>query len=392
MPLPASTPSAPATDATAPNSWLRQWRRRTSALVLALVGWGASQPAALALRFDFVCGTDPSCASLNSNAYAGFQAAANRWSSIFFDPITVKLSIGFESMAPNILGGTYHTENFLTYSDFRTALGLDRQSSNDNQAFASLPSGSTFPLLINRTANNPAGVGSATPYVDNDGDVNNFTINISTANLKAIGVSPDYGTDASALDGEISFNSLFNWDFNPDNGISSGSYDFVAVATHEIGHVLGFLSGVDILDYNSPDGTTYYNDDQFYYVNPLDLYRYSAQSLASGVIDWTADSRAKYFSIDAGISSLGGFSTGATHGDGRQASHWKDNLGLGLLDPTLASGEIGQISALDRLAFDVIGYDTLSRVPAPLPLLGGSAALLWSRRLRERRAGGQRPS
>jgi hypothetical protein len=294
-------------------------------------------------------------------------------------------------MASGVLGGAVHTENFMTYSGFRTALGLDRQSSSDNQAFASLPTGSTIPLLINRTANNPAGVGSATPYVDNDGDQNNFFINLSTANVKAIGIIPDYGTDSTALDGEISFNSTFSWDFNPDNGISSGSFDFVAVATHEIGHALGFLSGVDVLDQNSPNGTTYYNDNQFTHVSPLDLYRYSAQSRASGVIDWTADSRTKYFSIDAGLSSLGGFSTGRFHGDGRQASHWKDNLGLGLLDPTLASGEIGQISALDRLAFDVIGYDTLSRVPAPLPLLGGSTALLWSRRLRQRRAQGRRP-
>lgn len=352
---------------------------------------GGSQPAAQALRFEFVCGSDPSCASLNSNAYAGFQAAANRWSSILFDPITVKLGVGFETMASGVLGGAVHTENFMTYSGFRTALGLDRQSSSDNQAFASLPTGSTIPLLINRTANNPAGVGSATPYVDNDGDQNNFFINLSTANVKAIGIIPDYGTDSTALDGEISFNSTFSWDFNPDNGISSGSFDFVAVATHEIGHALGFLSGVDVLDQNSPNGTTYYNDNQFTHVSPLDLYRYSAQSRASGVIDWTADSRTKYFSIDAGLSSLGGFSTGRFHGDGRQASHWKDNLGLGLLDPTLASGEIGQISALDRLAFDVIGYDTLSRVPAPLPLLGGSTALLWSRRLRQRRAQGRRP-
>jgi hypothetical protein len=392
MSQPVSKPSATASDGIAARPWLRQWRRRTPALLIGLVGWGVSQPQALALQFEFVCGSDPSCASLNSNAYAGFQAAANRWSSILFDPITVKLSIGFEAMAPNILGGTTHTENYISYSGFRIALNLDRQSSNDIQAVASLPTGSTIPLLINRTANNPAGVGSVTPYIDNDGDSNNYFINISTANLKAIGVSPAYGTDLTALDGEISFNSSFSWDFNPDNGISSGTYDFVAVAAHEIGHAMGFISGVDVLDYNSPYGSTYFNDNQFTSVSPLDLYRYSAQSFASGVIDWTADNRSKYFSIDAGLSSLAGFSTGVNRGDGRQASHWKDNLALGLLDPTLASGEIGQISALDRLAFDVIGYDTLSGVPAPLPLLGGSAALLWSRRLRRRRAQGHPPN
>ena len=58
------------------------------------------------------------------------------------------------------------------------------------------------------------------------------------------------------------------------------------------------------------------------------------------------------------------FSTGRLNGDGRQASHWKDNLGLGILDPTFAPGELGMVTPLDVRAFDVIGYD-LVVVPEP---------------------------
>jgi hypothetical protein len=67
---------------------------------------------------------------------------------------------------------------------------------------------------------------------------------------------------------------------------------------------------------------------------------------------------------------LGKFSTGVFNGDGRQASHWKDNLTLGIMDPTLAPGELAVIRPLDLKAMDVIGY-----TPAPVPE-PGSAMLL----------------
>ena len=50
----------------------------------------------------------------------------------------------------------------------------------------------------------------------------------------------------------------------------------MGLAAHEIGHALGFMSGVDILDGNSSAGS--YADSQFTYVNPLDLFRYSTHS------------------------------------------------------------------------------------------------------------------
>jgi len=31
------------------------------------------------------------------------------------------------------------------------------------------------------------------------------------------------------------------------------------------------------------------------------------------------------------------YATGINFGDGRQASHWKDNLAIGLMDPTAAT-------------------------------------------------------
>ena len=135
-----------------------------------------------------------------------------------------------------------------------------------------------------------------------------------------------------------------------------------------------FTSGVDILDGNSPPTRGPFPDSAFTYVNTLDLFRYSADSKNAGGIDWTADTRDKYFSLDRGATNIALLSTGVTFGDGRQASHWKDNLGLGIMDPTAAPGEKLAISENDLRAFDVIGWNRSSinatAVPEPADFIG----------------------
>lgn len=329
-----------------------------AAIVLAV---GAPAEAALTFNFTFTGGT-------SVTAQNAFIAAGNRWANLFTDDVSIDLTVGTAALAPNILGQARSRQVNFGYNAFTAALAADITSPSDVTAVANLPfanNGPGFDLLINGTSDNPSGPASPAPYIDNDNGANNNSIWLTTANAKALGLNAGAGNVGGCIgncDAFIQFNSNFAFDFDPDNGIGAGLYDFVGVATHEIGHALGFISGVDILDQNFGP----FSDNAFTFVTSLDLFRYSSLSAANDVIDWTADNRAKYFSIDGGATAIAGFSTGISQGDGRQASHWKDGLGLGIMDPTVSTGELLAISDNDKLAFDVIGWN-LARQQAPIP-------------------------
>lgn len=306
----------------------------------------------------------------SAQAQTAFQDAANFWSSALSDSVVIDLTVGTGALGSGILGSTGAVTTSYYYSGVKSALTSNATSALDATAVANLPSGSSFSVYINRTSDNPNGSGSATPYVDSAG-LNNEVITMTNANAKALGLTPTTGTVTGCIgdcDGFIKFSTGFTYDFDRGNGITAGTYDFFGLAVHEIGHALGFISGVDILDINSPGTGGPFLANQFIFVSPLDLYRCSTGSVNAGAdLDWTADTRAKSFSVDGCATSLAPFSTGKVHGDGRQASHWKDNLGLGILDPTADVGELLLVTALDLKGMDAIGWE-LQEVPEPATL------------------------
>jgi len=309
---------------------------KTLGLVAALA---ATAPARANISFNLI----PD-AGTPQYAIDGFTAAANLWTYALADNITVNIEIGFASLSPGVIGETGSAFFEGSYSLVKRALQTHRTSSDDFSSYAALQPGTSYSRLINHTSNNPNGPNSATPYVDTMNRVG-----LTTANAKVLGlVAP-----SSSLDAVIRFSSNFSFDFSHGPIINPTQYDFVGAAAHEIGHVLGFVSGVDDIDTANgayPGGT--------FSSNLIDLFRYSADSLAAGAgyTDYTADTRDKYFSADGGATPIALFSDGVIYGDGNQASHWKDGLDFGIMDPTAALGERLDIGINDLRAFDVMGY------------------------------------
>ncbi len=82
----------------------------------------------------------------------------------------------------------------------------------------------------------------------------------------------------------------------------------------------------------------HFPDNLFTYLSPLDFTRFSTASQTAGAaLDWTADNRSKYFSLDGGTTILLNdvWSTAINFGNRQQASHWKDNRGIAIMAPRL---------------------------------------------------------
>lgn len=335
-----------------------------SIALLLLIAFGfIAAPAGAKVSFNFI--PEP---GTPQHAINGFVLAGSLWSDVLANEITVNIQIGFSSLGPGIIAevGSEFIER--SYAEVMAALQAQRTSADDYSSHASLQPGATFNRLINHTSNNPNGPNSAVPYVDSMDRVG-----IATANAKALGLL-GLGT---ALDATIRFSSDFSFDFNHGPTIAPGQLDFIGAAAHEIGHALGFVSGVDDID---TLGGQFPGEN--FSSNLIDLFRYSQESLAAGpgYTDYTADSRLKYFSTDGGSSLVGAFSNGLVFGDGRQASHWKDFQGIGIMDPTANFGERLEISYTDLRAFDVIGF-TLVPEPGIIALLGLGVLMIVIRRL-----------
>lgn len=316
-----------------------------------------------------------------SQAEAGFFRAAALWSSYLSDPVNIRLDVGFRSLDQGVLASAGSNRDVVSYSALRSALVADGMSPSDATAVASLAAGPSLSFYTNNV--------SGTRIFDNDGSANNTYFDVNSANLKALGIAVDYKgvviDDGVTADANITFSSNIPFDFSPDDGISPGALDFVGIAFHEIGHALGFVSGVDTVDYNSGRGPIDLDLNSNAVFSALDLFRYNS----NGVRDLSFGSAA-YFSINGGAANSGLFSTGKYNGDLEQASHWKDNSGLGIMDPTSTpAGRANVITNLDILAMDVIGWnlnstgtgsgddyaDSLTDTKAPFGLVrvGGSA-------------------
>ncbi len=189
------------------------------------------------LVFNFSEGTNlANLATSNPTLYAdvrnGFNAAAAVWQNLLFDNVTLNFLIDYKPLDPGIIGETGSTTFYGDYTEIRDALRADAQTAYDQGAANALPN--TSSLSIRTNARNGSIIN------DNDGSANNSLIVITSANARALGFEIDPIGGPPVVDGDIAFSSMFSFDFHPGNGITAGTVDFIAVATHEIGHAWAF--------------------------------------------------------------------------------------------------------------------------------------------------------
>lgn len=308
-----------------------------------------------------------------SKAEQGFKIAASYWGSMLTNNATINLGVRFAPLASGIIGSTGSTRVDYSVANWEKQVNATKSASAIDQNIV-LPTlingGASFITNGTSIVNGETNDDLSKLAYDNGATKSSKVLYLNTSVVKAIGGTT--GLPTAQQDGNVTFSSNFGFDFDPTDGISANTFDFIGVAIHEIGHALGFVSGVDFLDVyglgKSPNaGSLGYslNDTSIY--SALDMFRYSTDPTnillgTSPSLDLSVGG-VKYFSIDGGQTALFGntFSTGRYNGDGQQASHWKDAsgcaIGNGIMDPTFCFGQTGYVTGLDLAAYDAMGYN-----------------------------------
>jgi hypothetical protein len=295
----------------------------------------------------------------NTAAKNAFIRAAQNWETIIFSPITIYIDVDFgpnnsfnnnQPFPAGVLGSTSTIDSFYPYSLVRANLVAEANGEGNatKQAiFNALPSTSV-----------PTDLGNA------------GTIDVNSSIARAIGLSPAVA-QSSDFAPQIAFNSNSNspYDFDPSDNIDSGSIDFDAVATHEIGHALGFESDAG---FSSTTATP----------SIWDLYRFRTGtssgtfSTAQRVMTIGGSPDPLQFDFIPGNSELGlsngGPSQSSTNGaDGWQSSHWKHAstclADIGIMDPAIPTHCRRTITVNDQLALTSFGYNLTNSNPPPGP-------------------------
>ncbi len=314
----------------------------------------------------------------------GFEMAGRIWSHFLSDPVTLNFHVGVSSSLPtNVIGGALPGMLANTsYETFRGRLQQDATSTSDHSA--GLPTGSSFSSSFELVVERPFDEGGWVQQFLEKQFFTTNTLNVTRAGGKAVGLIPG---NATALDGAIVMgnlaNSQFHWNYNFTRNTTAptGSLDFLSVAIHEIGHLLGFVSGVDkpgviqnafledglASDWGDPTTppptiSQYWENvpGRMAYVTPLDLFRVDIVGQKSMTYGSVYSNR-KGFAPQSGSPAVAPFSQGkdlVAFGDGYQASHWEEQAtALGIMDPAIAPRERASIKKLDLQAFDAIGWN-----------------------------------
>lgn len=276
----------------------------------------------------------------------GFEIAGDIWSQHLADSyqgkdleINIYVEATDEYLPDNIVGGSFPaiaTGLSNRYSKIYDAIQNDITTDADRIVADSLLDRRAIDILVG---------GEIIDY--------NFKTQVTTANMKALGLTAG---DSAELDGYILINDfegeLWNYDYlgTPEEG----TLDFLSMAQHEIGHVLGFISGANHTeeDVDNSFGNRIYN------MSTMDLFRYSTDSAKLGINDLTYGKTA-FFSID-GQETIIELTTGIDHQISHIARSEDPDRDPALMNPTINLGKRFSISGEDLQVLDAIGWDVVN--------------------------------
>ena len=199
---------------------------------------------------------------VGSEARTAFQAAADAWAAKITNPVTININADLGStdqegnpFGQNVIGST----SIASYGVNASDINLNYDAVRNAMAARAVRPGDAILAALPTSAQVRANVPANATF-------DNTSLGILRSNQKALGLLTPANPTYSLADGFISFNSAFSFDYNRADGVTSTKMDFQTVATHEIGHLLGFLSDVDDFDSN----TALASDN----LTTLDLFRF----------------------------------------------------------------------------------------------------------------------
>jgi hypothetical protein len=280
----------------------------------------------------------------NAQAKAAFVRVASLYQSMISSPITVVVNVDF---APTWFGQEY-PEGVAGLTNPQLLMGnpiypllqqhlIDGASSaEERDLYYALPQiAVTTDLGDTRTVVGPSALFRALEFINS----------VAAPEIEPVIWGPPPA---------IGFNSNVPYDFDPTDGVDEGKADFEAAVSHEIGHVLGFVSyaGVFELDPEQPCALSVWDLFRLRPGVSMNTFPTADRILSSGGAQ-------VYFAggLQYPLSTARPDGTG---GDGNQASHWKDDAftgdRIGIMDPSFPQGRRQTVTLKDLAALNIFGY------------------------------------